>query len=136
MGDIVGNKPLDLAVISNDVDTVLVLLEAGAHIHRHTTDNQSGLQTRLRAATRTPLDLANSRLDLLISQSNSTNRKSMDQVLKIIELLKHFVAPNEMDEITELTSKLACSETQKNEKDEDVFIMKSLKDVISRIKIE
>ncbi|KAI7907150.1 ankyrin repeat-containing domain protein, partial [Cokeromyces recurvatus] len=29
MGDIVGNKPLDLAVISNDVDTVLVLLEAG-----------------------------------------------------------------------------------------------------------
>ncbi|KAI8885691.1 hypothetical protein K501DRAFT_179171 [Backusella circina FSU 941] len=29
MGDIVGNKPLDLAVISNDVDTVLALLEAG-----------------------------------------------------------------------------------------------------------
>ena len=85
MGDIVGNKPLDLAVISNDVDTVLVLLEAGAHIHRHITDNQSHLQTRLRAATRTPLDLANSRLDLLISQSNSTSRKSMDQVLKVKE---------------------------------------------------
>ncbi|KAI9469782.1 MAG: hypothetical protein EXX96DRAFT_451490, partial [Benjaminiella poitrasii] len=29
MGDIVGNKPLDLAVISNNVDTVLALLEAG-----------------------------------------------------------------------------------------------------------
>ncbi|KAI8991215.1 hypothetical protein BDF20DRAFT_809696, partial [Mycotypha africana] len=29
IGDIVGNKPLDLAVISNDVDTVLGLLEAG-----------------------------------------------------------------------------------------------------------
>jgi hypothetical protein len=30
MGDIVGNKPLDLGVISNDVDTVLALLEAGS----------------------------------------------------------------------------------------------------------
>ncbi|KAI8146917.1 hypothetical protein BJV82DRAFT_508528 [Fennellomyces sp. T-0311] len=29
MGDIIGNKPLDLAVISNSFDTVLALLEAG-----------------------------------------------------------------------------------------------------------
>jgi ankyrin repeat protein len=28
-GDIVGNKPLDLAVISNSVDTVIALLNAG-----------------------------------------------------------------------------------------------------------
>ncbi|KAH8554376.1 hypothetical protein BGW37DRAFT_414691, partial [Umbelopsis sp. PMI_123] len=28
-GDIVGNKPLDLAVISNSVDTVVALLDAG-----------------------------------------------------------------------------------------------------------
>lgn len=28
-GDIVGNKPLDLAVISNSVDTVIALLDAG-----------------------------------------------------------------------------------------------------------
>lgn len=32
MGDIVGNKPLDLAVISNNVDTVLALLEAGIRV--------------------------------------------------------------------------------------------------------
>ncbi|KAI8974685.1 hypothetical protein BDB01DRAFT_728691, partial [Pilobolus umbonatus] len=29
VGDIVGNKPLELAVISNSVDTVIVLLKAG-----------------------------------------------------------------------------------------------------------
>lgn len=30
-GDIVGNKPLDLAVISNNVETVIALLDAGMH---------------------------------------------------------------------------------------------------------
>ncbi|KAI9310847.1 hypothetical protein BX666DRAFT_1868985 [Dichotomocladium elegans] len=29
MGDILGNKPLDLAVVSSSVDTVLAVLEAG-----------------------------------------------------------------------------------------------------------
>lgn len=29
VGDIIGNRPLDLAVISNNVETVLALLEAG-----------------------------------------------------------------------------------------------------------
>ena len=29
VGDVIGNKPLDLAVISNNFDTVLALLEAG-----------------------------------------------------------------------------------------------------------
>lgn len=38
MGDIIGNKPLDLAVISSNVDTVLAVLEAGklyeARLHK------------------------------------------------------------------------------------------------------
>jgi ankyrin repeat protein len=97
MGDIVGNKPLDLAVISNSVDTVLTLLEAGAKITNHYDNNSTSynlrpddglpLQVRLRAATRTPLDLANSRLDMLIKQSESTNGaikpETIDQVLQV-----------------------------------------------------
>jgi ankyrin repeat protein len=97
MGDIVGNKPLDLAVISNSVDTVLALLEAGAKIHNYhdnanshhqlRPDDGLPLQARLRAATRTPLDLANSRLDMLIKQSESTNgaikSQTVDQVLQV-----------------------------------------------------
>lgn len=95
MGDIVGNKPLDLAVISNNVETVLALLEAGAKITNH-YDNSSNnlrpddglpLQVRLRAATRTPLDLAKSRLDMLIRQSESANgtikSETIDQVLQV-----------------------------------------------------
>ncbi|KAI8092382.1 ankyrin repeat-containing domain protein [Gilbertella persicaria] len=134
-GDIIGNKPLDLAVISNDVDTVLALLEAGAKIRNHA--GSTDMQTRLRAATRTPLDLANSRLDLLIHQSKSTgsvNQATMDQVLKIIELLKHFL-PNDTVQLDELTSQLSSIDIDKKQ-DQDVFIMQSLKDVISKIKIE
>lgn len=97
MGDIVGNKPLDLAVISNDVDTVLVLLEAGAKVAQfNDTANQIQpddglpLQTRLRAARRTPLDLANSRLDLLLKQAEmsetDTKSETMRQVLKVFVL--------------------------------------------------
>lgn len=91
MGDIVGNKPLDLAVISNNVDTVLALLEAGAKVSNYAeqskmqADDGLPLTVRLRAATRTPLDLANSRLDLLIKQSEeskSINPATMDQVLQ------------------------------------------------------
>lgn len=94
MGDIVGNRPLDLAVISNDVDTVLALLEAGAKVGQFSDtanqiqpDDGLPLQTRLRAAKRTPLDLANSRLDLLLKQAEltgtTTKSDTMKQVLKV-----------------------------------------------------
>lgn len=89
MGDIVGNKPLDLAVISNDVDTVLAVLEAGAKFsnhNNHIADDGLPLEVRRRAATRTPLDLANSRLELLIKQSESNGiikSNTMDQVKQV-----------------------------------------------------
>jgi ankyrin repeat protein len=89
MGDIVGNKPLDLAVISNDVDTVLAVLEAGAKVsnhNNHIADDGLPLDVRRRAATRTPLDLANSRLELLIKQSklNGTIKSNTtDQVKQV-----------------------------------------------------
>lgn len=35
MGDIIGNKPLDLAVISSNVDTVLAVLEAGMLLYAY-----------------------------------------------------------------------------------------------------
>ncbi|KAF1804104.1 hypothetical protein V8B55DRAFT_1511240 [Mucor lusitanicus] len=159
MGDIVGNKPLDLAVISNDVDTVLAVLEAGAKVASHeSTSQQHGmaddglpLALRRRAATRTPLDLANSRLDLLIKQSESkgaVQSNTMDQVKQIIKLLTHFLPPTSVDELNELTDKLSsinlanessASESsspydqQKN--NENMFVMKSLRDVISKMQI-
>jgi len=89
MGDIVGNKPLDLAVISNDVDTVLAVLEAGANVSSRDNsiaDDGLPLEVRRRAATRTPLDLANSRLELLIKQSESKGTiksNTMDQVKQV-----------------------------------------------------
>lgn len=92
MGDIVGNKPLDLAVISNNVDTVLALLENGAKIANYAENSQINrddglpLPVRLRAASRTPLDLANARLDLLIKQSEQTHnvkKETMDQVIEV-----------------------------------------------------
>lgn len=101
MGDIVGNKPLDLAVISNNVDTVLALLEAGAKVSNYAeqsnkmqADDGLPLTVRLRAATRTPLDLANSRLDLLIKQSEeskSINPATMDQVLQASSTFIHMI---------------------------------------------
>lgn len=94
MGDIVGNKPLDLAVISNNVDTVLALLECGAKITNYANckinaDDGLPLPIRLRAASRTPLDLANSRLELLIKQSEQTKTvktETMDQVMEVINI--------------------------------------------------
>ncbi|KAI8639011.1 hypothetical protein BD408DRAFT_422128 [Parasitella parasitica] len=150
MGDIVGNKPLDLAVISNDVDTVLAVLEAGAevskydHHHHNIADDGLPLEARRRVATRTPLDLANSRLELLIKQSESNGSiksTTMDQVKQIIKLLTHFLPPTTVDELNELTDKLSSIDITSNshcesQKDnENIFVMKSLRDVISKIQI-
>ncbi|KAL7317872.1 hypothetical protein PS15m_004172 [Mucor circinelloides] len=149
MGDIVGNKPLDLAVISNDVDTVLAVLEAGANVSSHDNsiaDDGLPLEVRRRAATRTPLDLANSRLELLIKQSESKGTiksNTMDQVKQIIKLLTHFLPPNSVDELNELTDKLSSinianessSDVSQQKDNENMFVMKSLRDVISKIQI-
>ncbi|KAG2191864.1 hypothetical protein INT46_006690 [Mucor plumbeus] len=150
MGDIVGNKPLDLAVISNDVDTVLAVLEAGAKVsnhNNHIADDGLPLDVRRRAATRTPLDLANSRLELLIKQSklNGTIKSNTtDQVKQIIKLLTHFLPSTTMDELNELTDKLSSVDItsdengiikQQNDNNENIFVMKSLRDVISKIQI-
>lgn len=178
MGDIVGNKPLDLAVISNDVDTVLAVLEAGAKVASHDSSQQHGmaddglpLALRRRAATRTPLDLANSRLELLIQQSESKGTiksNTMDQVKQvrrtcrsrdhclfafltclpsqIIKLLTHFLPPTTVDELNELTDKLSSinianeststdSHDDQQKNNESMFVMKSLRDVISKIQI-
>lgn len=93
MGDIVGNKPLDLAVISNNVDTVLALLENGAKIANYADnklkinpDDGLPLPVRMRAASRTPLDLANARLDMLINLSEKAQTiktETMDQVIEV-----------------------------------------------------
>ncbi|GAN11028.1 ankyrin repeat domain-containing protein 54-like [Mucor ambiguus] len=156
MGDIVGNKPLDLAVISNDVDTVLAVLEAGAKVASHDSSQQNGmaddglpLELRRRAATRTPLDLANSRLELLIQQSESKGTiksNTMDQVKQIIKLLTHFLPPTSVDELNELTDKLSSINIASEDTSEDgqctqqknsesMFVMKSLRDVISKIQV-
>ncbi|GAA5804446.1 hypothetical protein HPULCUR_009939 [Helicostylum pulchrum] len=139
-GDIVGNKPLDLAVISNSVETVLALLEAGAKITNHANIHSAGLRlpARIRAGTRTPLDLANSRLDLLIKQSEQTQSiksETMEQVLQIIKLLKHFLPNDTIDELDELTNKISKIDiaTDNNKGQDNIFMMKSLKDVLSRI---
>lgn len=67
VGDIVGNKPLDLAVVSNSVESVLALLEAGAQVVPPATPADDGvpvpIQQRLRK--RSPLDLAKSRLAMM-----------------------------------------------------------------------
>ncbi|CEP07807.1 hypothetical protein [Parasitella parasitica] len=150
MGDIVGNKPLDLAVISNDVDTVLAVLEAGAKVtkydghHHDIADDGLPLEVRRRAASRTPLDLANSRLELLIKQSETNGAiksSTMDQVKQVIRLLTHFLPSTTMDELNELTDKLSSidiangdhHELQKD--NENIFVMKSLRDAVSRIQI-
>lgn len=103
MGDIVGNKPLDLAVISNSVPTVLALLEAGAKVNppKHASlppDDGVPLPMQYRLGARSPLSLAYSRLDLLIrlrEENGSSDLQSqqtmVNQVLEIIDLLKRFL---------------------------------------------
>lgn len=98
MGDIVGNKPLDLAVISNNVDTVLALLENGAKINNYANDKNITINSddglplpvRLRAASRTPLDLANSRLELLIKQSESEQIVKKETMKQVVEVKLNF----------------------------------------------
>lgn len=52
MGDIIGNKPLDLAVISSNVDTVLAVLEAGklyeARLHKKHAQRERDIRLTIR----------------------------------------------------------------------------------------
>ncbi|KAI9490376.1 ankyrin repeat-containing domain protein [Zychaea mexicana] len=83
VGDVIGNKPLDLAVISNSFDTVLALLEAGAHVTQPPVappatsmserDSRLPAPAHRRVGARSPLSLAQSRLDLLIAQRQNTD---------------------------------------------------------------
>ncbi|KAI7857992.1 hypothetical protein BDC45DRAFT_347959 [Circinella umbellata] len=177
VGDVIGNKPLDLAVISNNFDTVLALLEAGAHVTQpsfssakptmmkmdgdddDTNDDGLPAPVQQRANTRSPLSLAQSRLDLLITQRQQKNKDHnetrqrevcMDQIVQIIKLLRYFSTPKEHSshtnenvtrELDELASKLSSIGLQEgasqdnNNNDDDLEIMTSLKDVISKLHI-
>ncbi|KAG0796248.1 hypothetical protein G6F29_002108 [Rhizopus arrhizus] len=89
MGDIVGNRPLHLAVVSNNVDAVLALLEAGAKPkpeESETIISDDGLPSAIRERNQmtAPLDLATSRLNMLLKQVNTRSRdRLMNQVLKV-----------------------------------------------------
>ncbi|RUS14999.1 hypothetical protein BC937DRAFT_93045, partial [Endogone sp. FLAS-F59071] len=123
VGDVMGNRPLDLgewvelrsgrgliAVISNNVDCVLALLESGAQIPSFAPSPPPNSSPPRPRRTRTPLDLAQSRLDMLIRARNQerahvavgedTEMEPMersaaggkDDILgQIIQLLKHFI---------------------------------------------
>ncbi|CAO3681243.1 unnamed protein product [Rhizopus microsporus] len=88
MGDIVGNRPLHLAVASNNVDTVLALLEAGAQTRpdeSRVINSDDGLPSLVRNQLRAPLELATSRLNMLMKQANTRNRtQSLSQVTKVM----------------------------------------------------
>ncbi|RUS33355.1 hypothetical protein BC938DRAFT_472027 [Jimgerdemannia flammicorona] len=100
------------AVISNNVDCVLALLEAGAQIPPFDPSPPYTSAAPRPRRKRTPLDLAQSRLDMLIRARVEERRVSSDeddemdveepgisakeddimgQVIKIIRLLKHFI---------------------------------------------
>ncbi|KAI8577836.1 hypothetical protein K450DRAFT_250261 [Umbelopsis ramanniana AG] len=134
-GDIVGNKPLDLAVISNSVDTVIALLDAGAKVSPKPHLDADGTQafSARRPITRTPLHLAQSRLDMLIKHRQSlrmadhsefglrNGRPSNDepmlrQVIQIIQILKTYMIKSpstssanssQMIELDDLSNKLS-----------------------------
>lgn len=173
MGDIVGNKPLDLAVISNSVPTVLALLQAGAKVTLPKPapmppDDGVPLPVQQRLSSRSPLSLAYSRLDLLIRQrgekgptDEQAQQTMMNQVLEIIDLLKHFFNKENLpaesssssadytdtiQELDDLSSKLSnmgingdtattaskTSAAQENTVDD---VMKGLQQVISKLTI-
>lgn len=158
MGDIIGNKPLDLAVISSNVDTVLAVLEAGAKVMRPGLPSSTGssssdetLPGSLRQRqTRSPLRLAESRLDLLIAKrqeqgaslEDGKQDKNIDQIIQIIKLLKYFSSnddakdsvANELDELTSKLSSIALNTTTEKPAD-DLQIMMELRDVITKLHI-
>ncbi|KAI9260582.1 ankyrin repeat-containing domain protein [Phascolomyces articulosus] len=165
VGDVIGNKPLDLAVISNNFDTVLALLEAGAHVTQPPpptsmkSDDGLPAPVQQRVGARSPLSLAQSRLDLLITQrqNRDNNNESkqrelcMDQIVQIIKLLRYFSKPKEdgdnsshtnenvTRELDELASKLSSIGLQEGnttkDNNDDLEIMTSLRDVISKLHI-
>jgi hypothetical protein len=114
--------------------------------------NSRPLPVHIRAGSRTPLDLAQSRLDMLIRQSEnaSASTNTMNQVikvnqsdaiqqdvinqhslsLKIIELLKHFIPK---DDVHELSSMLESINLENHS--EELTVMKNLRDVVSKMKI-
>ncbi|KAG2178820.1 hypothetical protein INT43_001666 [Umbelopsis isabellina] len=134
-GDIVGNLPLDLAVISNNVDTVIALLDSGAKVSSRPHSDAEGTQdfSARRTIRRTPLHLAQSRLDLLIkhrqslrmadhSEPGMRNMQSTNdgpmlrQVIQIIQILKTYMAKassssstkdSQIDELDGLSQKLS-----------------------------
>ncbi|CAO3681046.1 unnamed protein product [Rhizopus stolonifer] len=126
VGDIVGNKPLHLAVISNNFDTVLTLLEAGAKTRPDS--NQAFDVNQLRA----PLSLATSRLDMLMNQATNSKSRSLDQVMKIINLLKHYSSDNDNNGLDELTNKISSLDIDSVENED---ILNSLRQVIENMRI-
>ncbi|KAG1149382.1 hypothetical protein G6F37_002532 [Rhizopus arrhizus] len=136
MGDIVGNRPLHLAVVSNNVDAVLALLEAGAKPkpeESETIISDDGLPSAIRERNQmtAPLDLATSRLNMLLKQVNTRSRdRLMNQVLKIIDLLKYYSTDKECDELDELTKRISGIQinSKKENQDSDILVMQSLRE--------
>ncbi|KAG2173419.1 hypothetical protein INT44_008771, partial [Umbelopsis vinacea] len=134
-GDIVGNKPLDLAVISNSVDTVIALLDSGAKVSPKPHLDAGGTQafSARRPITRTPLHLAQSRLDMLIKHRQGlrmadhsafglrsgrpgNDEPMLRQVIQIIQILKTYMMKSpstssanssQMNELEDLSNKLS-----------------------------
>ncbi|KAI8885173.1 ankyrin [Backusella circina FSU 941] len=139
MGDIVGNRPLDLAVSSNSVETVVVLLDAGAEINspvNATIAADDGLPRAiwLKKAKLTPIDLAQSRLDILIKMNEQgvetrKRKETMAQLKKIIQLLKHYVPKNDVDELATMLESINLEVSSHDD------VIKSLKDVMSKLHI-
>ncbi|CAO3640921.1 unnamed protein product [Cunninghamella blakesleeana] len=144
VGDIIGNRPLDLAVISNDVETVLVLLEAGAKVYipsSSSVNNNDRVPIRERARARSPIDLAQSRLNLLIKQSDElsfNNPAFVSQVLQIIDLLKKFTQssiPSIQDDLNDLTNRLSAFDIHQQDMIRTNDVIKDLGDIISKLQI-
>ncbi|KAI8381413.1 ankyrin repeat-containing domain protein [Radiomyces spectabilis] len=169
-GDIIGNKPLDLAVVSNSVETVLVLLEAGALVAptmRSSVPHNGPLPVPIqqRASPRSPLYLAQSRLDMLIRKRENTfdeadniasspHEPMIKQVIQIIRLLKHFVSneasssssiepsssiqstSRDLDDLTSKLSSVALDDTPNQASaSKDLEVMKELRDMITRLQL-
>ncbi|CAO3588206.1 unnamed protein product [Absidia cylindrospora] len=164
VGDIVGNRPMDLAVVANNFDTVLTLLELGAVIQRPApakSNQGTDMDTSeskypppiLHRLGRTPLDLAQSRLNLLSQNDSSTGGDVVPQVIKIIHLLKYYAkqAPSTskattpesisattsdpMQELDELTAKLSTIGLQESNRNQEKDLIKDLGDVISKLQL-